>query len=526
MRIRQRIAMLVMGLTASVVLFSSVSFAGDQIPGEYLVKYRGQSFVSMASVGVMQHIAVADHNPFGRLLKVKIDPTYEAQALAAILSNPNVESVTPNVRVHAYAAPFNPAVLKDQWAIKKVNAEQAWTRAGNRGSRNTLVAVIDTGADYKHESLAPNMVTGFDFISNSADPMDKTSAQGNPGHGTHCSGIIGATGLVQGGTIGISPEVSIMPIRFLDENGSGDLNNGIKAIDFAIQKHVRVISASWGASVARSQAGPLIDAVKRADDAGIIFVAAAANDGKSNDSTEVYPANSGFPNMIVVAASDATDGKPYWSNYGKRTVHLAAPGDAIMSTLPGNKYDNLSGTSMATPLVSGLVAFLLSQDATLTGVQTRALLQSTGAQVNIETACNCRVDAFAAVDALLAKRLFLAPAAATIKVGDTMKFSGVHGAGKYSYTVANPAIGSIAADGTFKATTKGDTTIAVKDGVGSSAVSLTISVVDGTSTPAPGPGPQPPGGGTPGQPGSCPLGDQQLCDVICQVQPTLPFCAP
>lgn len=534
MRIGQRIAILVAGLVASLTFVSTQSSArsADQIPGEYLVTYRGQGLVSMASVGVQQHVFVADHNPFGRLLKIQVDPAHEAQALAQLLSNPNVESVVPNIRLHAYAAPLNPVTLKQQWALAKVNAEKAWTRAGNRGSRNTLVAVIDTGADYRHESLAPNMVTGFDFISNSADPMDKTSAQGNPGHGTHCSGIIGATGLINGGTIGISPEVSIMPIRFLDENGSGDLNNGIKAIDFAIQKKVRVISASWGAAVPRSQAGPLIDAVKRADDAGVIFIVAAANDGKSNDTTEVYPANAGYPNTIVVAASDANDAKPYWSNYGKRTVHLAAPGDAIMSTLPGNKYDNLSGTSMATPLVSGLAAFLLSQDPTLTGSQMRALLQTTGARVNIETACNCRVDAFAAVDTLLAKRLFLAPAAATLNVGETMKFSGVHGGGGYTYAVADAAIGSIAADGTFKALSKGDTTVAVKDSNGSSASSLTISVVDGAANP-PGGGtpPQPPGGGFPqppggGAPGSCPLGDQQLCDVICQISPTLPFCTP
>ncbi len=531
MRIGQRIAKLAMGLSATIILFSSVSFAGDQISGEYLVKYRGKSFVSMASVGVTQHVAVADHNPFGRLVKVRIEPGYEAQALASLASNPNVEYVVPNARVHAFSTPLNPVQLKDQWAIKQINAEKAWTRAGNRGSRNTLVAVIDTGADYKHESLVQNMVTGFDFISNSADPMDKTSAQGNPGHGTHCSGIIGATGLVQGGTIGVSPEVSIMPIRFLDENGSGDLGNGIKAIDYAIQKHVRVISASWGAAIPRSQAAPLIEAVKRADDAGIIFVVAAANDGKSNDTTEVYPANAGFPNSIVVAASDASDAKPYWSNYGRQSVHLSAPGDAIMSTLPGNKYDNLSGTSMATPLVSGLVAFLLSQDSALTGSQMRALLQTSGTKVNIETACNCRVDAFAAVDTLMAKRLFIAPAAATMKVGETMKFSGVHGGGNYSYTVANPSVGTIAADGTFTAAAKGDTTIAVKDGNGSAASSLTISVVGANSTPAPAPSPgqpsppQPPGGGPPGMPGgSCPLGDQQMCDIVCQIQPTLPFC--
>ena len=514
MRIGQRIAVLAAGLIAAVSFVSSTSFAkgGDKIAGEYLVKYRGQGFVSMASVGQTKNIFVADHNPYAHILKVQVSPSAEAVALADLLSNPNVEYVVPNVRLKAFTNPYEATVLKEQWAIKKVNAEAAWAKAGNKGSRNVLVAVIDTGADYNHESLKGNMVTGFDFITNTGDPMDKTSSA-NPGHGTHCAGIIGATGLVEGGTIGISPEVSIMPIRFLDENGSGDLNNGIKAIDYAIQKKVRVISASWGATIDRGQAGPLVEAVKRADDAGVIFVVAAANDGKSNDTTEVYPANAGFQNTIAVAASGPNDEKPQWSNYGKRTVHLAAPGLNIMSTLPGNKYQNLSGTSMATPLVSGLVAFLLSQDSALTGSQMRALLQTTGAKVQIETASNTRVDALAAVNAILAKSLFIAPAAGTLAVGETMKFSGVHGAGGYTYTTSNPAAGAIAADGTFTAAAVGDTTISVKDSSGTTASSLTVSVADKTATP------------DPGQPGGdCPIGDQSMCDIICGIKPDLPFC--
>jgi thermitase len=519
MRIGQRIAMTFTGLVAALVLISNSAFAGEQIPGEYLVKYKGQQhFFSAASIGTTQHMYVADQNPYAKLLKVKVDMAQEQNVLVDLLSNPNVEYVVPNQRVRAFTAPFDGATLREQWAIKKVGIESAWAKAGNRGSKKVTVAVIDTGTDYKHESLSQNMVTGFDFVSNSPDAMDKVGSQ-NPGHGTHCAGIIGATGLINQGTTGISPDVSIMPIRFLDENGSGDLNNGIKAIDFAIQKKVQVISASWGATISRSQAGPLVEAVKRADDAGIIFVVAAANDGKNNDTTEVYPANAGFPNTISVAASGPNDEKPYWSNYGTKTVHLAAPGLDIMSTLPGNKYQNLSGTSMATPLVSGLVAFLLAQDGSLTGSQMRALLQSTGTAVQIQTASNTRVDAAAATDAVLGKKLFIAPAAATLKVGESMKFSGVHGAGNYSYTVANASVGEIAADGSFKATAKGDTTISVKDSAGSSATSLQIHVVDGSSTPNP---PDNGGGGMPG--GDCPLGDQQMCDIICQMKPDLPFC--
>ena len=203
---------------------------------------------------------------------------------------------------------------------------------------------------------------------------------------------------------------------------------------------MQVISASWGAAIPRNQATPLLEAIKRADDKGVIFIAAAANDGKNNDNTEVFPANSGLPNTITVAASSSSDSKPSWSNYGKATVHVSSPGEDIMSTLPGNKYGNLSGTSMATPLVAGLVAFLKSQDTSLSGAQVRALLQTTGAKVSIETACNCRVDAFSAVDHLLGKKMWLVPAAATIEENATMNLAVMNGKAPFTITSSNPAI--------------------------------------------------------------------------------------
>jgi thermitase len=370
--------------------------------------------------------------------------------------------------------------------------------------------------------------------------MDRTQTNGNPGHGTHCSGIIGATGLIENGTVGISPEVSIMPLRFIGPDGSGDLNSAIKAIDYAISKKVRVISSSWGAAVDRSSAQPLVDAVKRADDAGIAFVVAAANDGKSNDETEVYPANAGFGNTISVAASDDQDAKPKWSNYGQRTVHVASPGLNIMSTLPNNRYGNLSGTSMATPLVAGLTAFLLAQDPSLTGAQVRALLQHTGAKVDIETACHCRIDAMTAVDTLLNKKMFIVPAAATLGPQGSVRFSTKNAKGNVTYTVANAAVGTIAADGAFTAKSAGDTTVTATDASGAQSTTLRITVgalgeqdppAGGSAPQPPGDGggqpplPQPPGGGGGGGGGACPIGDAAQCQALCQIMPDLPFCS-
>ena len=517
--LKTSISTLLAFLVAVTSLLTVVAQAQEAIPGEYLVKYKDRKFSSMVTFSSTPYMNVVDHNPRGRILKVKLDPVGEARALSQIMRNANVEYVVPNIRIHALLSrsqpqqmqPQAPATnLQAQWAIKKIHAEEAWARAGNKGSRKVLVAVIDTGVDSTHEALKDNMIPGYDFFDNTADPDDRTS-KNNPGHGTHCAGIIGATGLISGGTVGISPDVSIMPLRFLGPDGSGDLNNGIKAIDYAIQKGANVISASWGATVHRANALPLVDAVKRADDAGIIFVVAAANDGSDNDVTEVYPANSGFPNTIVVAASGPQDEMPDWTNYGTKTVHLAAPGVDILSTLPKNTYDKLSGTSMATPLVSGLVAFLKAQDPSLTGAQARALLQTTAVPTKIKTACNCRVDALAAVDALLSKKMFVTPAAGSLTVGDVQKFTATFGQEPLTFVSSNQSAATIAADGTLTAVAAGDTQITIRDARGQSAKSLAIHVV-------PPPPPRPPGADL------CPYDNPELCDISCQYDPSEPWC--
>lgn len=512
-------------LLLGALLLGSQAFAG-----EYLVKYKSTSALNMLNTMTMTKVAMIqamDHNPTASLVKVNVNKNFEAQALANLLSQPGVEYVVPNFKLKAFTAPVEASALKEQWAIAKVQAEKAWQRAGNKGSRNVIVAVIDTGVDYKHPALAPNMIPGYDFKENDNDPMDKTGFQ-NPGHGTHCAGAVGATGLVDGGTIGLSPEVSIMPLRFLGEDGSGDLNNAIKAIDYAVEKGAQIISASWGAAVPRNQAQPLLEAIKRADDKGVIFIAAAANDGKNNDKTEMYPANNGYPNSITVAASGPSDAKPSWSNYGTATVHVASPGENIMSTLPNNKYGNLSGTSMATPLVSGLVALMKAQDPSLTGAQIRAILQTTGAKVSIETACNCRVDAYEAVDAVLAKKMVLVPAAATIKPSETLALSVLHGKAPFKFTSSNASVATVADNGTLTAVANGSTTISVVDADGKKATSLNFNV-GATSGGGGGGGQNPPpddggDGGDGGGGGDCPLGDPMICQIICQLQPDLPFC--
>jgi len=449
------------------------------------------------------------------------------------MARPDVEYVVENAKVHALGVPNDPQYAQ-QWSLAKVNAAAAWDRTV--GSRQVVVAVIDTGIDHRHPDLAANMwvndgevagngrdddgngqvddVNGFDFRDNDGDPMDITSAQ-NPGHGTHCAGIIGAVGNNATGVVGMSQQISLMAIRFLGADGSGDLMAAIKAIDYAIANKADVISASWGAKIAAAQAGPLVEAIGRADAAGIPFVAAAANDGANNDTTDMYPANAAFPNMITVAASGNDDSKPSWSNYGRAKVAVSSPGLNILSTLPSTQYGQLSGTSMATPLVAGLVGLMKASaiaqgKAGLSGPEARSILQTTGAKVAIETACMCRVDAAAALTALETDQLTVVPAAGTFAPGATGKFTSLGGGTTFSS--ANPAVLEVAADGSYTAKAVGETTVSVSNGRGASASSLALFVKEGSD-----------GGGGGGQ--QCPLPDPQMCDLLCLIDPTLPWCA-
>jgi thermitase len=506
----------------TIGLLAITAFTLPSFAAEYVVKYRNpysvQGFASNRSMQIM------DVHNSGQLMKVNIPNATRVNGLVNLLTDPNVEYVVPNIRIHMFEPiESKNKTLKPQWAVDKVQAQKAWERAGNKGSHNVVVAVIDTGTDAKHQSLAPNVIAGYDFAGNDADPMDETSSA-NPGHGTHCAGIVGATGLIEGGTVGMAPNISIMPIRFLDKNGSGDLYNGAKSIDYAIEKKVDVISASWGMTVPagqESQIQPILDAIGRAEAAGIPFVVAAANDGNSNDTVNVQPANAPYSNVIAIAASDLNDKKPSWSNYGRGKVALASPGADIMSTLPNNQYKNLSGTSMATPLVAGLVGLIKSQDRSLTPTQIKSLLQATGSKVSIETACDCRVDAFGAIDMVKSQKMFISPFAATLEIGKTQQFEAVYGQGAAEFTSSNPAVATITANGLLTAVAAGETQVTVKDAAGNTSTSYKIYVGQPSS------GGDGDHGGDDGNGGggqACPIGDAATCQAYCSIMPSLPWC--
>jgi len=302
-----------------------------------------------------------------------------------------VEYAEPNfeIELDEAEAPLEPILphdpqFNDQWALANsgqrggkqgadISATVAW--ATTTGSEKVVVAVLDSGVDYTHEDLIQNMWMrpadmapyqdnelgaiddehGFNAIDSASDPMDDN------GHGTHCAGIIGAEGENNLGIAGVNWKVKIMPLKFLNSGGFGSTKDAIEAINYVIERkkagvNVRIISASWG-STQRSRA--LGDVIRKAYENDILFIAAAGNASTNNDRTPHYP--SSYPSVVSVAALDRHDELAKFSNYGVKSVAIAAPGVEILSTWLGNAYEEKSGTSMATPVVSGVAALILAE---------------------------------------------------------------------------------------------------------------------------------------------------------------------
>ena len=361
---------------------------------EVLVKFKsGVSLQTIEEITTRLHDQVED--------RIESDPGLEAiddldnndatEVAKQYSTLPEVEYAEPNYEISLDATDAAPVLptdprFADQWALSNsgqrggkqgadISATLAWVKT--TGSDNVVVAVLDSGVDYTHEDLAPNMwvrpanmapyhddelgtiddVNGFNAIDNSSDPMDEN------GHGTHCAGIIGAEGSNDIGISGVNWKVRIMPLKFMNAGGFGTTKDAIEAINYVIERkkagvNVRIISASWG-STQRSRA--LEAVIRKAYENDILFVAAAGNASTDNDRTPHYPSSYNVPNVISVAALDRNDQLASFSNYGVKSVAIAAPGVDILSTWLGNAYEEKSGTSMATPVVSGVAALVLAE---------------------------------------------------------------------------------------------------------------------------------------------------------------------
>jgi thermitase len=274
-----------------------------------------------------------------RVYEVRNDQTLD-QALQELRADPDVEYAEPNYVLEAFETPNDP-MANQQWSLAKTFLPDAWSIS--HGSSSVTIAIVDTGVDLQHQDLSGKVTAGYDFIGNDTNPTDEH------GHGTHCAGIAGANWGNNKGIAGVGGECRIMPVRVLDENGSGLSDQVASGIIWAVDHGANVISLSLGGP---SPSSVLNDAVNYAWEHGAIVVCAAGNDGTT---TRNYPA--AYTHVISVGASTQSDGKASFSNYGD-WVTVAAPGEQILSTLPGNQYGYMSGTSMATPHVAGLVGLI------------------------------------------------------------------------------------------------------------------------------------------------------------------------
>lgn len=411
---KTKLALLALLLCTSSLSLAKKSFRAPYVPGEIIVKLKPQK----------ANLFYNQVNKFGKLkrelnllsghfvvLKKSMNKDMDS-VLDKLNKNPNVEYAEPNfiysldntkVTMNDYIkTKYNDISLKKTsdkyfsklWGLKNtgnnepkptlsspgtqgvkgadINALKAWSIT--KGDKRIKIAVIDTGVDYNHKDLKNNMwvnqaeknglpgvdddgngyvddIHGYDFANKDGDPMD-----GND-HGTHCAGTIAAEHDTRG-IAGVMADAQIVAVKFLTDEGSGKTDDAIAAVDYATKVGVDIMSNSWGGG-AYSQA--LKDAIVRANNAGIIFTAAAGNSASNNNNTPQYPANYQVDNVISVAAHDINDKLADFSCFGSQTVHVAAPGENILSTTPGNTWQVFSGTSMATPHVSGVIGLYLAR---------------------------------------------------------------------------------------------------------------------------------------------------------------------
>jgi subtilisin family serine protease len=339
------------------------SAAGKYVEGELLIKYKEKTSGAARTAFAQRH-SLEEVRRFKHpgMHHVRIPRGSDMAAyLEQLRSDKNVEYAEPNYKRKPLGTVPNDLSWDQQWEAIRIKLPDAWDYI--QASQGVVVAVVDTGVDYNHRDLAANMwknagevpdnhydddgneyiddVNGWNFYSNNNDPMDTYS------HGTHVAGIIGAVGNNSLGVAGVNWRARIMPVKFMDANG-GDVASEIEAIEYAVDMGAKIINASFGDNVF-SQAE--YDAIQSAGEKGVLFVAAAGNDSSNNDgSTKNYPASYNLPNIISVAASDSNyvEGLASFSNYGATSVHLAAPGDTILSTIPEGQ-SNTSVTSLTVP---------------------------------------------------------------------------------------------------------------------------------------------------------------------------------
>ena len=424
------------------------------------------------------------------------------QTIANLSQDPNVAYAEPDYIVNFAATP-NDTDFTTQWGLNNANdadidAPEAWDIG--KGNNSVVIAVIDSGVDYNHNDLAsqiwsnPNEIPnngidddrngfvddihGWDFADNDNDPIDEHN------HGTHVAGVIGAQTNNSRGVAGINWNVQIMALKFMNAQGAGSTSAAIQAIDYAVANGASISNNSWGGG---GFSLALFDSIQAAYRRNHLFIAAAGNDGINTDTTAHYPSSYNLPNIISVAATDQQDQLASFSNFGRTSVDIAAPGFQIHSTIRNNQYQAFSGTSMASPFVAGVAGLLLGQNNTLTVSELKAAILDNADPVRAlsgQIATGGRLNAFNSITGIssgapttpVAPVEISTPTTTTLSVGDTLQLSATGGDGTYTWTSQNPNRASINSTGIVTATGSGTASFVATDGAGFSSNPLILNI--------------------------------------------------
>src|SRR3989344_5670881 len=342
----------------SLLVFSAMATAAGNQPEKVRVFLE---FKGKPDVGVV-HLAGGKVLHSYTLLENVVAVEVPANALNGLLLNPNVVGVEFDALAHASGkpAPSQPA-QKLPWGVDRIDAELS-----NHTGAGVKVCVVDTGIDKDHPDLQANIVGGRNFVAKGAT-VDPTKWDDDNGHGTHVAGTIAAVDNTIG-VVGVAPQASLLAAKVLNRQGSGYFSDIMAGIDWCAQSGAKVISMSLGSS---SDVQAFHDTVDAAYANGVLVIAAAGNDYGGPVS---YPA--AYDSVIAVSATDSNNNLASFSNVGPQ-VELAAPGVSVLSTWMGGGYNTISGTSMATPHVSGAAALAMQANPLMSNVEIRALLQST-----------------------------------------------------------------------------------------------------------------------------------------------------
>jgi subtilisin family serine protease len=340
------------------------------------------------------------------------------EAVRRASADPRVEYAEPDYILQASETVADDPFFTQMWGLSNlgcffcgpdqptanIDAPRAWDIT--TGSNDVVAVVLDTGIDVAHEDLGPNVwvnpheiagngldddANGFVDDANGWNFLEKTNqvfkSASEDLHGTHVAGSIGAAGNNGKGVTGVAWRAKLMSLKFLGgSKGKGSTGNAIRGINYAIDQrnrgvNVTVINASWGGP---NESQSLREAITAAGEAGILFVCSAGNEGADVDQTPEFPSGfGGLQTCLSVAAMTSVDSLAAFSNYGHDAVGVAAPGQSILSTAPGNQfspngaYATLSGTSMSAPYVSGIAVLLWSHEPSLTPAQVKQRIVST-----------------------------------------------------------------------------------------------------------------------------------------------------